>query len=311
MISFRVKLFLFLIFIILVVIVTWIYAQRTYSAYNVVEPGGSAAPDAQNPGSGSVGLTVDPSSSQTITLMPTAVATIQGDVGCTLPLEFWVQNPTKIPPQILVDVIAGNQAEACVNYAQSDVCAVLGEVSISPEVILRQQFLVAIINYLSGADTGVIGNTINDAFEWLRLHLSIETIPEEDQQFALLYADTLRSYNEGAIGPGACEVEVVPVDQAETPIPSPTTSNATAAISPTITNTPTARRTVVITVPVATDTPDPGPEPTQPPPPTNTEQAPSDTPLPPPTNTEIPPATATEFPTPTPVPEDSTPTPVP
>jgi hypothetical protein len=315
MIGFRAKLLLFLALIIMVVIAAWIYAQRTYSAFNLVDSGGQGLSGTQNIGIGSATLTSNPAPGLTTTLVPAAITATPGDVGCTLPLEYWLQNQTKIPPQIPVNFSAANQTEACVIYAESEICAVLEEVSTAPDVILRQQFLVAIMNYLSGADTGSVGNTINEAYEWLRSHLAAESVSAEDAQVAQGYITDLRAFNQGDIGPGACDVEIITVVRTAGIPSTPTASSAPAAFSPTVTTTPTVRRTVIVTVPVSTDAPPQEPEATNTPvPPPNTEPAPSDTPPPPPpppTNTEIPPATPTEFPTPTPVPDDATPTPVP
>jgi hypothetical protein len=321
MFSFRTKLLLFLAIIITVVILAWLYAQQTYSAFNLTEPSGPEIPNLEDIGTRTAISFITPTSTQILTVSPTTAGTAQGDTGCTLPLVYWLQNQTKIPPQILVNVSGANQTGVCVNYAQIEICADLGESSTSPDVILRQQFLVAIMNYLSGADAGAISSTINEAYEWLRSHLSAASILEEEMQAARLYAETLRSYNLGEIGPGACELEIIPMTQQEIPTSSPTVSDAIAVSSPTAISTPTPRRTAIIIVPTSTERPNQEPEPTLTPQPLPTDTdvvpatipppSPTSTEIPPATSTEIPPATSTSLPSPTPVSDDATPTPVP
>jgi hypothetical protein len=316
MFSSRTKFLLFLALIMIVVLVTWLYAQQSYSAFNVNEPVGSGTPFSQVMGTETVSITLPPTFTQASTLTPTAVEGALEETGCTLPLDYWLQNQTRIPPQILLNVLAAGQIEVCVNYARSEICAILGEVSNAADIILKQQFLVTIMNYLSGADPSAIENTINDAYEWLSSHTSAEIISEQDLQVAQLYAQTLQSYNQGEIGPGACEEQIIPLTQAEVPTSSPTPGITTTVSSPTVTSTPTVRRTAIIIVPTSTEAPSrPGPTRTSPPPATNTLPAPTATPPPtateiPPT-TQIPPPTSTDIPTPTPVPEEATPTPVP
>jgi hypothetical protein len=312
MFSSRTKFLLFLALIMIVVLVSWLYAQQSYSAFNVNEPEGSGTPLLQVMYTETEIITLTPLFTQNTTLAPTIQETALDDAGCTLPLDYWLQNQTSIPPQILVNILAARQIEVCVNYARSEICAILGEVSSAADIILRQQFLVAIMNYLSGADPSAIENTINDAYEWLSSHTSAETISEQDLQVAQLYAQTLQSYNQGEIGPGACDEQIIPLTQAEVPTSSPTPGITTTVSSPTVTSTPTVRRTAVIIVPTSTEAPGrPQPTRTSPPPATNTLPAPTATEIPPPTPTQIPPPTRTPIPTPTPVPEEATPTPAP
>jgi hypothetical protein len=195
-----------------------VYAQLTYSALNPVSPGNAAISAPQNPGTETVSLTLTPSSSQLPPLCPFC-----GNSSKKHRLPHWRIGPkTRLsPPQTISSLSDADQIQACVNYGQSEICAILEEMSTAPDVILRQQFLVAIMNYLSGADTGAIGNTINEAYEWLRTHSSAAPIPEADLQTAQLYANTLQSLNQGDISPGACEIEFIPLTQAEAPASSP------------------------------------------------------------------------------------------
>lgn len=312
MFSVKTRLILLFALIITVVLVTWLYAQQSYSAYNVANPQGSGPYTTQNSATPTSIITLSPDPSHTSTMTAETANTNQDPANCTYPLAYWYQNGDQIPAQILVKLAADRLYESCVNYAQIEVCAKLGETPSAPDVILRQQFLVAIMNYLSGADPGAVADTVQDAYEWLRVNPSGTSITSENAQTALTYAGILQSYNEGEIGPGACAFEIIPLTQGLTPTSSPTVASTVTATTPTITSTPTVRRTVVIPLPTSTEKPDEGPEPTRTPiPPIDTEPPPSDTPLPQPTATEVPPPTSTDLPTPTPVPEIATPTPVP
>jgi len=311
MFSSRTKLLLFLSLLAIVVLVTWLYARQSYSAYNVTDPGGSGLPDLQGLVTGTESTTQPPSEVQPSTLTPTVLEVVIENIGCTLPLEFWLQNQVKIPSLILVNVLAVNQTEVCVNYAGSEICSILEEANQTADIELKQQFLVAIMNYLSGADPSAIEDTINVAHEWLQSHSSTSPITNRDMQDAQRLAQTLQSYNEGDIGPGICEEGMIPLTQVEMLASSPTITS-TATSSPTLTSTPTVRRTVVIIMPTSTEAPErPDPTDTSPPPATDTLPVPTATEVSPPTATQIPPPTSTDIPTPTPVPEEPTIAPVP
>lgn len=313
MFSIRTRLILLFALLITVVLVTWLYAQQSYSAYNVSEPGEGGQIATQGLATRTVFSARTPTSGQISTATATETSTNPDTANCTYPLAYWHQNRDQIPAQVLVKLSVDRLYESCINYAQIEVCAKLGETSSDPDVVLRQQFLVTIMNYLSGADPGAITDTINDASEWLRLNTNSASITSEQAETAQTYAGILQSYNEGEIGPGACAVEIIPLTQGQTPTPSPTAVSTVTAVTSTITSTPTARRTVVIVIPTSTKEPEKEePKPTKTPvPPTDTETPPTDTPLPQPTATEVPPPTSTDLPTPTPVPEIATPTPVP
>lgn len=312
MFSIRTRLILLFALLITVVLVTWLYAQQSLSAYNLSDPAGGGLNAAQNLATRTPFPTRSPTPSWTPTITAAETDATQETTNCTLPLAYWHQNRDQIPSQVLVKLTDDRLYESCVNYAQSEICAKLGETSSAPDVILRQQFLVTVMNYLSGADPGAIMETVNDAYEWLRLNTTSTSITREEAQIAQTYAGILQSYNEGEIGPGACAVEIIPITHASTPTPSPTAISSVTASAPTITSTPTVRRTVVIIPPTSTEEPDEEPEPTWTPvPPKDTDPPPTNTPLPQPTATEAPPPTSTDFPTPTPVPEIETPTPVP
>lgn len=309
----RTKLIFLFALLITVVLVTWLYAQQSYSAYNVSGPADSGLNPAENLATNTVfitTLTPTPGHTPTVTSAPTNIN--PDTAGCTYPMAYWQQNKDQIPAQILVNISANSLYEACVNYAQSEVCARLGETSTAPDEILRQQFLVALINYLSGADPSAIANTVNDAYEWLRENASNDSFTNEEAQIAQAYAEILQSYNEGEIGPGACAIEIIPLTQGLTPTHSPTVASTLTASTPTSTSSPTVRRTVVIASPTSTEEQEEGPKPTRTPlPPEDTESPPTDTPLPQPSATEALQPTSTDLPTPTPVSEIPTPTPVP
>jgi hypothetical protein len=190
---------------------------------------------------------------------------------------------------------------------------------------LLQQYILALLNTLKGADPSGIERTLERVNEWLILHPPEIRLTQAESLEGDTFADELQDFNDGLTGPGLCIDEPLTPTPGATPTPlnytptpgatsTPLNDTPTPGATPTplnytppatATNTPRPIGTVFF--PTATPTkkpsggkPKPTSQPTQPPPP-------------PPTNTSPPPPSNTPKPTqvvpPTPAPTQPPPTP--
>ena len=166
---------------------------------------------------------------------------------------------------------------------------------------LLQQYILALLNTLKGADPSGIERTLERVNEWLILHPPEIRLTQTESLEGNSFADELQDFNDGLTGPGLC------IDEPLTPTPgaSPTPLNYTPPA--TATNTPRPIGTVFF--PTTTPTkkpsggkPNPTSQPTQPPPPPPTNTSP-----PPPVNTPKPTQVVPPTPAPTQPPEPNQP----
>jgi hypothetical protein len=150
---------------------------------------------------------------------------------------------------------------------------------------LLQQYIIALLNNLNGADPTRIERTMEQVSEWLILHPPEIHLTQAESFVGERFADKLQDFNNGVTGPGRC------LDEPFTPTPgvTPTLLNYTTA-----TFTPAPISTIIF--PTATPTKKPGgdrPKPTNPPTsqPTKPPPPPINTPKPPPKSTPVVPPT--------------------
>ncbi len=199
---------------------------------------------------------------------------------CTFSMVYWRDHPDVWPAEaITIGGVTTTKVEAITILEQ----APQGDTT----YILASQLIASVLNLLNGADGVAIENVVVDADQWLVDHPLGSELNEEDRQAGLASAETLEGYNNGEIGPGACDGEVMTF----TPTVTATPTEASRSIS-TMTHTPTETSTATSTdTPVATSTNTP----------TNTftptvTATPTDTSTP----TETPTTTPTDTPTATP-----------
>ncbi len=162
---------------------------------------------------------------------------------------------------------------------------------------LLQQYIIALLNTLKGADPTGIERTIERVSEWLILHPPEIRLTQAESLEGERFADALQDFNDGVTGPGRC------LDEPFTPTPGATPTPLNYTPPATTTNTPGPIGTIFF--PTETPTKKPGggkPKPTNPP----TSQ-PTKPPPPPPTKTPKPAPTSTPLIPPTPPPPPPTP----
>ena len=195
---------------------------------------------------------------------------------------------------------------------------------------LLQQYIIALLNTLKGADPSGIERTIERASEWLILHPPEIQLTQAESLEGERLADELQDFNDGVTGPGRCIEEPFTPTPGATPTPlnytpptpqetsstltpeetSPTPTSEVTTLTPTqeITSTQPAATAPGATFPAPTRTPTKKPDnekpkptsqPTQPPPPPPTD-APEPTPKPPPSTPVVPPTPPPPPPPPTP-----------
>lgn len=164
---------------------------------------------------------------------------------------------------------------------------------------LLQQYFIAHLNVMKGADPEMIERTLERVSEWLIAHPPEIRLTQGEETEAETFVEELSDYNEGLSGPGACTDEPATATPGATPTPLNYTPPATS------TNTPAPAGTIIFSSATPTEKSGGGrPNPTSPPP---TNPPPTQPPPPPATNTPIPPPptprpTPTKAPTTTPVP---------
>jgi hypothetical protein len=201
---------------------------------------------------------------------------------CTFSMDYWKDHPARWPAEAIT--VGG------VTYTKADALAIfnqLGDGDVT--TILARQLISSVLNLLNGADTEAIENIVIDADQWLMDHPSGSKVEDGDREIGLTLAETLDAYNDGMIGPGACE-------DGEKTVSSTETSKAISTTTPTATDTSTATLTDT-PEPTTTNTPTDTTAPAEVPPPTETPTA---------TPTDTPTATATYTPTDTSTPTDTT-----
>jgi hypothetical protein len=149
---------------------------------------------------------------------------------------------------------------------------------------LMQQYIIALLNTLNGADPSGIERTLDRVLDWLVLHPPEIGLTQAESLEGEILADELLEFNTGVTGPGHC------INEPFTPTPgaTPTPYNYTPPVAAPNTSAPISN--ISISTPTATKKSGSKPKPTKPP---------SNTLPPPPTNTTIP---ATPKPTPSPRP---------
>jgi hypothetical protein len=166
---------------------------------------------------------------------------------------------------------------------------------------LLQQYIIALLNTMKGADPSGIERTIERVKDWLILHPPEIRVTQAESLEGEILADELQDFNDGVTGPGRCIEEPFTPTPGATPTPLNYTPPATA------TNTPGPIGTIFF--PTETPTKKPGggkPKPTNTPPPPQPTNTP---PPPPPSNTPKPAPTSTPVVPPTPAPTQPPPTP--
>lgn len=165
---------------------------------------------------------------------------------------------------------------------------------------LLQQYIIALLNTLKGADPSEIERTMERVHDWLILHPPEIRLTQAENLEGERFADELQDYNDGLTGPGRCIEEPFTPTPGATPTPlnytpPATTTNTPGPIGPIFTPTETATKK-----PGGGGKPKPTSQPTSPP---TKPPKPSNTPKP----TQVPP---TQVP-PTPAPTQEPPLPTP
>jgi hypothetical protein len=208
---------------------------------------------------------------------------------CTCSMDYWRDHPALWPAEAIT--VGG------VTYVKGDALAILYQPEESDAAtILARQLISSVLNLLNGSDTEAIENIMIDADQWLMDHPPGSKLEEGDQQVGLTLAETLDAYNDGMVGPGACDDELKTLISPEIPAPIST-------MTPTATDTPPATLTDT-PVPTTTNTPTDTSTPSEQPAPTETPTStPTDTPTntSTPTETTLPTETSTATPTETPL----------
>ena len=194
-----------------------------------------------------------PTETPTATATPTPTDTPEPQ-GCTYSMGYWKNNPEAWPVE---EIIIGEAT-----YSKAEAIEILetppkGDAT----YLLTQQLIPAILNTENGADETAITDIVVEAEAWL-LDNPLGSAPEgEPHDVGIAFAETLEEFNEGLIGPGLCEDEIIsmepksPEDPTQTPTKTPTSTNTS---TPTDTATPTATQTSTSTpsnTPTETETP--------------------------------------------------------
>jgi hypothetical protein len=216
---------------------------------------------------------------------------------CTYPLWYWQDHPEAWPAQI---VLGGKV------YTKEDAQALYTSAELDGKTILLQQVYTTLLNILNGAEMTAVETTLINTADWLDSNPNVDQLSELTRQQWLDAAEVLEWYNNGEIGPGACEDAPEPVALAPADTPTNTAPPPTEAPSPTAPQQQARSSGPAAASPGQSEPPSvgsqaPPPDPTDPPPPppAATNPPPPATEPPPPTATEPPPPTATNPPPPT------------
>jgi hypothetical protein len=221
---------------------------------------------------------------------------------CTYPVHYWQIKPDAWPAQV---ALSGQI------YTKETIRDLYLVEDSDPHTQLIQHMYTAFLNILHGAEMVAIEDTLLNAQKWLEDNPPGSQLSEFNLRQNRGMVQVLVHYNNGDIGPGACE----DAPEVPTPTPLPTAMEVKdipeklsrpQEASPTAEQASRAQVQAPATVaPFVRPTdpppiPPPAPANTLPPPPTNTPlPPPTDTPPPPPTNTPLPPPTDTPPPPPT------------
>jgi hypothetical protein len=198
---------------------------------------------------------------------------------CTHQAAYWASHQDTWPAGAVIGDLTYTKEEAEKYFTLAG--------STAPDLFI--QLHAAFLNFLSGADTQLVENSIIDAANWISLHPEDSEISETEQQAADVLENSLAEYNSGLTGPGLCTGEPTPTQPKETATPLPT---ATSTISQ------RPARTAAITEPPKE------PRPKNPPKKTSSPHQPTQPPVntPEPTSVPLPTQAPTQRPLPTPAP---------
>jgi hypothetical protein len=182
---------------------------------------------------------------------PTGTASVQVQINCIYPLDYWRAHPELYPPQIFL----GN-----VVYKERELEALLAGGSQDPVQQLKVQLVVAFLNGLVGADQSAIQPTVFEAYAWLVEHPAGSQLSEEELAQSQQMDSALHAYNQGLAGVAACEAN--PVQELTNSVEGTVTQPVSQTPSGTPTHTPTGTPTPKVTLtqetlpsPSATSTP--------------------------------------------------------
>jgi hypothetical protein len=290
---FVISIILLIIVISLSVVVTMSIAANYYRDIPLVEQP-TATPTREDTG------TLPPTATHlpTVTFTVTPQTNIQNEVLCSHSAAYWAAHPDAWPYQIVV---------SSYTYLKEKAIGVFNSHSPDATTVLFIQFHAAIMNYLTGTNSGAVEQTILEASDWLASHPIGSQLTDSDTQVALGLAQTLLDHNNGVTGPGVCEGDPYLLGASGALMPTIDATQAAAVTSTVVVETPvedTPTVTAFATSRPRTAVPTQGPRKkppratsTQPPPPTNTSAPPTQ---PPPTQPPPPPPTPTQPPPPPP-----------
>jgi hypothetical protein len=220
----------------------------------------------------------------------TASLTPVTNVNCVYPIDYWKEHP-----ELWLEMSMGNTL-----YTRGEVLLIFDDSSRDVRHMLVQQYYLANLNILSGADPTSIEDSLVEADNWLESYSPDRRLSKGARQVGTQIANILIAYNTGLIGPGFCvpfeSLTVTPLVVIEPSFtPSPTATNTAS---------PTLERTFTATA-TQTEKPDKNPTSTFPPVPTNTLKPTKDK-DPDPTKTKAPPQPTEPPPPPTAAPPKPT-----
>jgi hypothetical protein len=219
-------------------------------------------------------LDIVPSSTSTIAYDPglALTPTPYSARNCTFPIETWMQYPD-----------AWNMDSyriGSTNYSQPDMMYTLRNNADTLWTQVQAQIFVVLLNQHNGAEVTEIKSTFSDAVAWLGDNPPNSKPSTSELKKVEFYIDRLKRYNDGNLGPRACQYALSEV----TPEVLPTRNmlKTIAAYSPTqapVTNEKEKSKATAAPPPPAPTNPPPPPVPTDPPPP---EDLPTSAPIDPP-----------------------------
>lgn len=132
--------------------------------------------------------------------LPEGLCDAEGEGGCTLTQGYWATHEEMWPVDSLE--VGGR------TYSRDTLLGVLASATRGDRSLqLAQQLVAARLNELRGADTSVLGTTMDDVDAWLAAHDDGDGLPFGSRKWdgADGWHTTLDDFNNGRIGPGHCD----------------------------------------------------------------------------------------------------------